>query len=263
MRDLTALILTWNEQENIERTLNALSWAPQVLIIDSFSTDETCAIASRQPNVTILQRAFDTHTQQWNFGLDSVTTLWVLSLDADYVIGPELAEEIRNLEPPNEVAGYAAVFRYLVHGHSLRTSIYPPRTVLFRKDRARYQDDGHTQLLQVKGPVPFLLGKIDLDDRKPLSRWIVSQDRYMLIEARHLLASPPAHLNRQDRLRKRIYFAPIVMFLYLLFVRGLILDGWPGWYYVFQRTIAEMLLSLRLLTERYRLEKADAAPDSR
>ena len=40
------------------------------------------------------------------------------------------------------------------------------------------------------------------------------------------------------------------MFLYLLFGRGLILDGWPGWYYVFQRTIAEMLLSLRLLTER-------------
>jgi glycosyltransferase involved in cell wall biosynthesis len=263
MRDLTALILTWNEQENIERTLSAVSWAPQVLIIDSFSTDETCTIASRAANVTILQRAFDTHTQQWNFGLDSVTTLWVLSLDADYVMGAELAEEIRNLDPPNEIAGYAAAFRYLVYGHALRTSIYPPRTVLFRKDRARYEDDGHTQRLHVKGPIPLLQGKIDHDDRKPLSRWIVSQDRYMLIEARHLLASPNPRLNQQDRLRKRIYFAPTVMFLYLLFVRGLIFDGWPGWYYAFQRTLAEMLLSLRLLSERYGLEKADAKVDSR
>jgi len=61
-------------------------------------------------------------------------------------------------------------------------------------------------------------------------------------------------LNRQDRLRKKIVFAPWVVFLYLLVGRGLILDGWPGWFYVLQRTVAEMLLALRLLTERERLE---------
>ena len=83
-----------------------------------------------------------------------------------------------------------------------------------------------------------------------------------MIEARHLLrsqksevGSQKAKLNFQDRLRKRIYFAPAAMFLYLLFVRGLVLDGWPGWYYVLQRTIAELLLSLRLLTEREGLEQ--------
>jgi hypothetical protein len=58
-------------------------------------------------------------------------------------------------------------------------------------------------------------------------------------------------------LRLKIYFAPVAMFLYLLFVRGLVLDGWPGWYYVMQRTIAEMLLSLRLLTEREKLEESE------
>lgn len=257
MRDLTALILTWNEQENIERSLSALSWVPRVLIIDSLSTDDTCAIAARHPNVTFLERAFDTHTQQWNFGLDHVETAWVLSLDADYLVSPELAKEIQAVEPPDDVTAYAAAFRYLIFGRPLRTSIYPPRTVLFRKDRARYQDDGHTQLLHVEGAVSNLEGKIDHDDRKPLSRWIASQDRYMVIEARHLLSTPADRLKRQDRLRKRIYFAPTVMFLYLLFGRGLILDGWPGWYYVSQRTAAELLLSLRLLTERQGLEKAD------
>jgi glycosyltransferase involved in cell wall biosynthesis len=254
MRDLTALILTYNERENIERTIRALAWIERVLVIDSFSTDETCALATRHPHVTILQRKFDTHTQQWNFGLDQVCTPWVLSLDADYVLTPELVEEIKRLEPPDDVSGYSASFRYFIFGHELRTSLYPPRTVLFRRDRSHYEDDGHTQLLRTTGIVLSLRGKIDLDDRKPLSRWLQSQDAYFKIEARHLMATPNERLNRQDRLRKKIFFAPWMIFVYLLIGRGLILDGWAGWYYVFQRTIAETLLSLRLLTERKGLE---------
>ena len=97
--------------------------------------------------------------------------------------------------------------------------------------------------------------RIQHDDRKPLSRWVTEQDRYAKVEAAHLLAQPNDSLNRQDRLRKQIFFAPPIIFLYLLFGRGLILDGWPGWYYVCQRTFAEILLSLRLLTEREQLEK--------
>jgi hypothetical protein len=64
-------------------------------------------------------------------------------------------------------------------------------------------------------------------------------------------------LNFQDRLRRKIIFAAPAMFLYLLFVRGLILAGWRGWYYVCQRTIAETLLSLRLLLGREKLEAND------
>ena len=261
MRDLTALILTWNERENIARTLTALAWAPRILIVDSFSTDDTCEIARGFAGVEIIQRPFDTHTEQWNFGLDHVATSWVLSLDADYRVTPELAAEIGELEPSPEVMGYTASFRYLIFGHALRSSIYPPRTILFRRDHARYHQDGHTQLLRVDGVVRPLAGKVEHDDRKPLSRWLRSQDNYFKIEARHLAATPNDRLNRQDRLRKKIYFAPGVVFLYLLFGRGLILDGWPGWYYVLQRALAETLLSLRLLTDRHGLEKADAAPD--
>jgi hypothetical protein len=85
----------------------------------------------------------------------------------------------------------------------------------------------------------------------------------MRLEARHLLQTPDEELSLQDRVRKRIVFAPPRMFLYLLFRRGLILDGWPGWYYVFQRTLAELLLSLRLLTEKYRLEEESSATENR
>ena len=78
----------------------------------------------------------------------------------------------------------------------------------------------------------------------------------MLIEAPHLLREDPALLKAQDRLRRRGTWAAAVMFVYLLFGKRLILDGWPGWYYTLQRTLAEALLGLRLLTEREKLENS-------
>src|SRR6476660_1490961 len=90
VNDLTALILTSNEEANIGRTLEALRWLTRVVIIDSHSTDRTVEIARSFPNVQVKQRAFDTHANQWNAGLNSVETEWVLTLDADYVLTAEL-----------------------------------------------------------------------------------------------------------------------------------------------------------------------------
>ena len=258
MIPLTALILTYNEKENIARTLAALSSVEHIVLIDSSSTDGTVEIArGTRPDVRILQRTFDTHTQQWNFGLDQIMTEWVLTLDADYELSSELQAEIARLEPPPDVIGYSADFEYRIFGHPLRASSYPPRVALFRVANARYVDDGHTQLLKPNGQIEKLAGRIYHDDRKPLSHWIQAQDRYAILEARHLSSIPLKQLNFQDRLRRRIFFAAPAMFLYLLFGRGLILDGWQGWYYVCQRTLAEMLLSLRLLTEREGFERPE------
>jgi len=255
MTDLTALILTFNEKENIGRTLQALVSLPKVIVLDSFSTDATCDIAMAFSNVHLVQRKFDTHATQWNYGLDLVETLWVLTLDADYQVSAALLQEIENLKPVDALAAYSAAFEMRIHGKSLRSSVYPPRPVLFRRDRAGYYDDGHTQKLRHQGSLERLAGHIYHDDRKPLSRWISEQDRYAKIEANFLLAQPNESLSAQDRLRKRIFFAAPVLFLYLLLGRGLIFDGWPGWYYVCQRTFAEILLSLRLLTQREHLEE--------
>jgi glycosyltransferase involved in cell wall biosynthesis len=254
MDDLTAVILTYNEQENIERTLDAITWIQRVIVVDSFSSDDTLKIAKSYPNVTVVQRQFDDHTTQWNFGLDQAGTEWVLSLDADYEVSSQLREEIARLAPENDVAGYAASFEYRIFGRSLRASAYPPRVVLFRKQRGRYVADGHTQLLRVDGEVRELISPVFHDDRKPFSRWLRSQDKYSKLEAEHLLeiskaesGKRKAELSVQDKLRLKIFFAPPAMFFYLLFGRGLILDGWRGWYYVAQRLIAESLLSIRLL----------------
>ena len=61
-----------------------------------------------------------------------------------------------------------------------------------------------------------------------------------------------ADLNRLDKMRRWLIVMPLAMPIYLLLVRGLIFDGWNGWYYAFQRTVAEMMLSLRLLEQKLR-----------
>jgi len=147
----TALILTFNEENNVQRTMKALTWVNEVVIVDSGSTDRTVELAkAAHPNVRVVTRAFDSHPNQWNFGLDQITTDWVLTLDADYEVSPQLAAEISGLSPmPNQIAFWAD-FEYRIYGHPLRGSSYPARIVLFKPVQARYVDDGHTQTLWVR-----------------------------------------------------------------------------------------------------------------
>ena len=204
--EITPLILTYNEAANIQRTIEKLSWAKEIVIIDSGSTDGTLDIArSAHPNVRIVTRSFDSFAGQCNFGLEQITTEWVLSIDADYELSPELATEIQRLDPDNEISGYETQFDYRMFGRPLRASVYPPRIVLFRRDRAAYYDDGHTQRLRIEGRTGRLSGRIYHDDRKPISRWLQSQDNYSKIEAQHLLAQPMDQLSVQDRLRRKIF----------------------------------------------------------
>src|SRR5262245_29630567 len=116
LSDITPLVLTFNESANIERTLAALAWASRVVVIDSFSTDETLAICGRHPQVQVIQRAFDDHTTQWNYGLNQVRTPWVLSLDADYVLTNDVVSEFAALVPDEDLDGYSAAFTYCVFG---------------------------------------------------------------------------------------------------------------------------------------------------
>lgn len=247
LADITPLILTYNEEANLERTLARLRWARRVVVIDSGSTDATRAICAKHPHVEVIERAFDDHTRQWNFGLDQVTTPWVLSLDADYVLSDELNQELACWIPEPAVTAYWARFHYCVSGHRLRGSLYPPRAVLFRPKACRYEADGHTQRLKVDGPTAHLKAGIDHDDRKPLARWLWAQDRYATLEATKLLEAKGEALALQDRLRRLVVVTPLLVPVYTLLVKGLILEGWPGWYYALQRTVAELILSLRLV----------------
>jgi glycosyltransferase involved in cell wall biosynthesis len=255
---ITPLVLTFNEAPNIDRTLARLAWAERVVVVDSYSTDGTAGICSRYPNVDFKQRRFDTHSDQWNWGLDQVASDWVLSLDADYVLTDRFVAELSRFAPADDVHGYYARFTYCVFGKALRGSLYPPRIVLFRRQSSRYVQDGHTQRLQVTGEPGWLEGRIEHDDRKPVERWVSDQLRYAALEARHLVTTPRSELSMPDRIRAAGVLAPALVFVYTLLGQRLVLDAWPGFYYVLQRTCAELMLSLRLVEARVRPK---AAPD--
>lgn len=244
---ITPLILTCNEAPNIERTLQRLSWARDVVVVDSGSTDRTRDILGQRGNVRLVERPFTTHAEQWTFGLAQVRTEWVLALDADYVLSSELIREIASLCPSPGAAGYRAKFIYCIDGEPLRSGIYPPVVVLFRRQRARYVQDGHTHRVVVEGRVQDLEGRIFHDDRKPLADWFAAQVRYMRLESRKLLQTPVCELGLADRLRRLILLAPPAVLLYCLFVRGGIFDGRAGLLYALQRAGAELILSLYLL----------------
>ena len=250
---VAVLILTFDEEANLARTLDALADFPEVVVLDSGSTDATPAIAARYPNVRLAVRSFDGHAAQWNHGVTAcgIAAPWILALDADYRLAPGLAAEIAALAPPDDVAGYRAAFRYCVAGRPLSGALYPAQVVLFRRGCGRYVQEGHTQrLVLAGGAVRALAGRILHDDRKPLRRWLAAQQRYAALEAAHLLASPRAALGRTGRIRLLAWPAPVLVFAYTLLVKGCARDGWAGWTYVLQRTLAEIMIALEILDRR-------------
>lgn len=249
---LTAVILTWNEQENIARTLSHLTWLEKIVVVDSGSTDKTIDLVNAFPNTEVYTRKFDTHATQWNYGLHCCNSTWILSLDADYILTDAFIREIKNKLIEKNVSAYFANFEFVVFEKALSGNNTTARPVLFKKNNCIYYNDGHTQRLNINGSTENFANKILHDDRKPLSRWLSNQAGYSEKEA-VMLMEKSSGLPFTGKLRKTIILAPLFIFFYCLFVKGMVLNGWRGWHYTLQRTLAEILVSMRL-TE-YRLNK--------
>jgi glycosyltransferase involved in cell wall biosynthesis len=247
---ITPLILTRDEEANIGRTLAQLAWAREVVVVDSLSTDDTVAVARQFANVRVVSRKFDSHDLQWAFGVEQVTTPWVLTLDADYFVPQAFVREMESLEPPPEVAGYKASFLYAIGGKPLRSALYPPRAVLLRRGAFEIWQDGHTQRVRVHGRLERLRTPLIHDDRKDLRRFMDRQRKYMRQEASKLRAAKWVALPTAGRIRKLRFVAPLATLFYVLFVKRAILDGEAGLRYALERFLAEAILSIELFRRR-------------
>src|SRR5215475_7150471 len=137
LEDITPVLLTYNEEQNIHRTLSRLNWAKDVVVVDSGSTDGTLALLASFPNVRIFKRSFDSHANQWRYAVDEtqIATNWILRLDADYQVSDALVAELAALDPNAPVSAYRASFGYAIFSLNLLSSLYPANTVLLRKGR--------------------------------------------------------------------------------------------------------------------------------
>lgn len=246
---LTAMVLTYNEEVNIKRVLDSVRWVPQVIVIDSGSTDSTAEILRSYANVRVINREFDSFANQCNFGLTCIDAEWVLSLDSDYIISQQLRNEIIYVlghQSSNAVSkdAYQIRFRYCINGKPIRSGLLPPRISLYKKSKAKYYDLGHGHRVRISGVIGSLEGYIFHDDRKPLAVWLKNQLRYQILEADLLLNTASSELPKQDILRKHTCLAPFAALIMTLIVKGGILDGKEGIIYAIQRMIAESILYL-------------------
>jgi glycosyltransferase involved in cell wall biosynthesis len=248
---ITPVLLTYNEEQNISRTLSHLAWAKDIVVVDSGSTDGTLAALTHFPNVRVFSRRFDSHGQQWRYATEAtnIRTNWLLRLDADYQVSDALIAELSQLDPNAPVSAYRVRFDYAVFSRKLRSSLYPAKPILFRKGSFSVWDKGHTEAWDVKGPIDILSATIVHDDWKPVSQCLIGEAHYMQRERDWIRV----HNGGWARwLRVRPPWMPIAVFLYCLFGKGLILNGRAGIFYALQRMVAEAVLSLMVLEERMR-----------
>ena len=255
---ITPVLLTFNEEQNINRTLSRLAWAKDIVLVDSGSTDGTLAAVAKFPNVRVFNRRFDSHGNQWRFAVEEtqIETNWILRLDADYQISEGLIAEMAQLDPNTPVSAYRIGFDYAVFSHHLLSSLYPPNTILLRRGCFSVRDKGHTEAWEVNGLIATLSSRVMHDDWKSTKQWLTSQARYMQRELDWMRVSKGG-LTRWLRLRPPLM--SIAVFLYCVFGKGLLLNGRAGMFYALQRMVAEGVLSLMVLEEQLRDDAISSA----
>ncbi|NTW87554.1 MAG: glycosyltransferase family 2 protein, partial [Desulfobulbaceae bacterium] len=244
MADFSVIILTLNEQDNLDNCLSALENCDDVVVLDSFSTDKTEEIA-RAHGARFFQHRFDNYAAQRNYGLNEITYKhdWLLMVDADEVVPAALAMEIQRMVETK--SDDKTIFRMRRKDHFLgqwikRSSGYPTwfgrllKIGHVRVERAineEYVTDGEVGYLENHlHHYPF---------NKGFSAWLEKHNRYSTMEAelivsgglalpgfKNLFAKDPTERRRAVKaIAYRVPGRPLLIFLGLYFLRGGFLDG--------------------------------------
>ena len=157
---LTALVITYNEEQNIKTVLDHLAFADEIIVVDSFSTDKTFEVASTFNNVKVVQRVFDNFASQRNFALGIASNSWILFVDADERLPSELQKEISSvINQKNSAAAYFVRRNFMFQNSKLRFSGWQTDKIirLFRKENAIYN---HEKIVHEKLIVNGKIGKL-------------------------------------------------------------------------------------------------------
>ncbi len=175
---ISVLILAKNEEARIATCLERVAWANEILVVDDMSVDRTADIC-RAHGAKVVQRKLDNFLNQANFGLAQTTGEWVLRLDADEWVTPELAEKIQQaLRDPGEYAGFSFNLRNYFLGHCMRFGGWYHRSFhLFKRSADRFSDAVHW-VPQVQGPIGHLEADAEHHPFQSLSQFMERQNRY-------------------------------------------------------------------------------------
>ncbi|HUW22061.1 MAG TPA: glycosyltransferase family 2 protein [Candidatus Bathyarchaeia archaeon] len=186
--NLTAVVITKNEEKNLPRCLKSLRFADKILLVDDNSTDGTVKIAEKS-GARILRRTLDDFATQRNFALKQVASNWVLMVDADEEVSSALAKEIKEAIRETDLDGFQIPRKNLIFGRWVKHSGWYPdyQLHLFKTHQARYQEKVHEQV-QVKGQVGFLKNPLIHHNYETVSHFLspLKFDLYTSLEANQL-----------------------------------------------------------------------------
>ncbi|MCH3885333.1 glycosyltransferase family 2 protein [Tenacibaculum aquimarinum] len=224
MTKITAIIPTLNEQDNIQRAINSVLFADEVIVIDSFSTDETVAIVKKNKNVTLLQRKFDDFSTQKNYAIEKATHNWVLVLDADEELPKKLQKEIKNtVENPKDFVAFYIRRNFFYRGTKINFSGFRTSKVkrLFLKNECEYKGVVHEEL-NCNGKISFFKNKLNHYSYKNSEHYKQKLHQYAQLQANELFAkgkkATPFHT----------IIKPIARFFIHYIIRLGIFDGIKG-----------------------------------
>lgn len=164
MMNISGLIITHNEEKNMQEVLECFDFCDEIIVVDSFSTDKTVEIAESFPNVKVIQNTFEDFTKQRNLALDAAKNDWVLFLDGDERITPKLREEIiEELNKPEQKDAYYFYRKFFFANKPIHFSgtQSDKNFRLFRKSKARYTAGKKVhETLEVNGTIGILKNKL-------------------------------------------------------------------------------------------------------
>ena len=238
------LILTYNEEQNLNECLDSISWCDDVWVLDSGSSDKTVEIAKSR-GCKLLSRKFDNFGDQRNYAIDNAQFKykWVFDLDADERFTQELKAECEAVIEKDEKSAYYCSYKNIMWGkwlkHSTNFPVYQMR--LHKLGEIRFEPFGHGQK---EGPAERGIGYlkepyIHYNFSKGLKDWFAKHVEYGYREAllrieedeNPLLFNGKDKISRRRRLKRLSYhvpFRPLFKFLYTYFWRLGFLDGGAG-----------------------------------
>ncbi len=248
---LDVLIQTHNEELNVGHTLASLAgWVNRIFVVDSGSTDSTLDIC-KAAGATVIHHDWEGYAGQKNWALSNLPweSDWILIIDADESVTPELRREIEQVtsKPANRTVttGYYINRIFMFMGRKIRHCGYYPswNLRLFKRGMARYENRRVHEHMIVDGPTAYLKGLLLHDDRRGLEHFVAKHNRYSTLEAQELYATrtpwPGLKVILNDRMVRRRFLKTRVLpslpvpwfwkFLYMyLFLEGF-MDRAAGW----------------------------------
>lgn len=221
---ITALAITYNEEENVKRYVDSLSFADEIIFVDSQSTDGTVAIAEAL-GVKVIQRKFDDFSNQRNYAIGQAKNDWIIFFDLDEIMTDELEAEIKKrIAAPSDKVAYFVKRNFFFLGKRIRYGGWQNDKAirLFNKNHCQYNGNLVHEVIKTHGRAGKLKNSVNHYSYKNFDNYNDKLNLYSKLQAENL------YLKKVRPNLYHFFIRPFYRFLWQYLFRLGLLDGKEG-----------------------------------